>query len=398
MSKNNENRNRIKRYRRGDFSDVKKRRKVETVDNTPKFRIFIGGHTPGLFPKNPEEKSEDIDKNINMDDYFNTEKELLEIDKEINTLKDLIELGKTYIPKDEKRYVINLKLLNRCTPFLEELNSMIGMQSIKETIVDLIFYYLQNFYKDDKSENMLHTIIEGTPGCGKTEVAKILGKIYYGLGLIPKSKFTSVKRSDLIGKYLGHTAKMTQDVFNKAEGGILFIDEAYALGNPEGKDSFAKECIDTINQNLTEKKGKIIVIIAGYKEQLMSSFFSYNPGLARRFPFRFTINNYTGVELRLIYMKMVNENNWSLLNKKSLKVKFFEDNLEYFKYSGGDMEILFHLTKITHARRVFGKGIKIRKKISYADLEKAFELFLNNDEVKKRKDTTSHNILSRMYI
>ena len=95
---------------------------------------------------------------------------------------------------------------------------------------------------------------------------------------------------------------------------------------------------------------------------------------------------------------MVKDEKWLLLNDNSLKVKFFEDNLEYFKYSGGDMEILFHLTKIAHARRVFGKGVKLRKKISYEDLERAFQLFLDNDEVKKRKDNTRSEILSRMYI
>lgn len=111
-----------------------------------------------------------------------------------------------------------------------------------------------------------------------------------------------MKRSDLIGKYLGHTAKLTQEVFDNSKGGILFIDEAYSLGNPEQRDSFSKECIDTINQNLTENKDTV-VFIAGYKEQLNESFFSYNPGLNRRFKMRLTVDKYNAEDLRQIFIK-----------------------------------------------------------------------------------------------
>lgn len=93
---------------------------------------------------------------------------------------------------------------------------------------------------------------------------------------------------------------MTQQVFDDAKGGILFIDEAYSLGNPEQRDSFSKECIDTINQNLTENKDTV-VFIAGYKDQLNESFFSYNPGLNRRFKMRLTIDKYNAPDLREIF-------------------------------------------------------------------------------------------------
>ena len=225
----------------------------------------------------------------NDDDYFETDDKLYPIDKDIKNLDDLIELAKSYDPDEKKKYVINLKVLNRCLDSLIELNNMIGMKDIKQNIINLFFFYLQNLYKDGSNNQMLHTIIEGKPGSGKTEVAKILAKIYFNLGIIKTSKFIIARRADLIGKYLGHTAANTQEIFDKAEDGVIFIDEAYSLGNKEGSDSFSKECIDTINQNLTEKKGKVIVIIAGYKKQLEESFFSYNPGLIRRFPFRYTI-------------------------------------------------------------------------------------------------------------
>jgi SpoVK/Ycf46/Vps4 family AAA+-type ATPase len=203
-------------------------------------------------------------------------------------------------------------------------------------IIDLIFFRLKNFREDQ--DEMWHLVIQGTPGSGKTEVAKILGKLYYGLGICKKNKFTAVKRSDLIGKYLGHTAKLTQEVFDNASGGILFIDEAYSLGNPEGRDSFSKECIDTINQNLTENKNTI-VFIAGYKEQLEESFFSYNPGLNRRFKMRISVDKYNAMDLRQIFIKKLFEDKWEIADgddKKNIPDLFFEKNHGMFKYNGGD--------------------------------------------------------------
>ena len=186
----------------------------------------------GVNNKKPEKKVEDFF------DYFNEDTILHPINKEIKTINDLIELGLTYDPFDTKRYVINLRALNKCVEPLRDLNKMIGMKNVKEMIIDLMFFRLQNLRDGDNE--MWHLVIQGTPGSGKTEIAKILGKLYYSLGIAKKDSFTPVKRSDLIGKFLGHTAKMTQEVFDNAKGGILFIDEAYSLGNPDGKDSFSK--------------------------------------------------------------------------------------------------------------------------------------------------------------
>ena len=317
-------------------------------------------------------------------EYFKDAKELIPINKEIKTLKDLIELGESYDPNDTKKYVINLKALNDCVQYLKDLDSMIGMNNVKNMIIDLIFFRLQNF--EDDSNELWHLVIQGAPGCGKTEISKIISNIYYGLGIIKKNKFTQAKRSDLIGKYLGHTAKQTQEVFDKASGGVLFIDEAYSLGNPEGRDSFAKECIDTINLNLTENRDTV-VFIAGYKEQLDESFFSYNPGLNRRFKMRLTVDKYDAVDLKKIYIKKIIENKWSISednDEKNLPLSFFEKNRECFKYNGGDMENLWHLTKIVHARRIFGKSNDLVKKITLDDLNSAFKLYEENDEFKNR--------------
>ncbi len=251
----------------------------------------------------------------NEDNKINIEK--------VNTLEELIGLAQYYHCRMRKTYNgIDLKILFEITGYLKELNLMVGLSNIKEEIVNMIIYLLimKNSEKGLNSD-MLHAVVTGSPGCGKTTFIEIIAKIYTKLGVLTKGHIVKVKRSDLIGKYLGHTAVQTQNKINEAKGGILLIDEAYSLGNPEGRDSFSKECIDTINQALSEDKSEFICIIAGYKDALDSSFFSYNEGLRRRFPFRFDINKYTEKELALIFMKKINEYNyWTL--------EFVQDSLE----------------------------------------------------------------------
>jgi hypothetical protein len=201
--------------------------------------------------------------------------------KKINDIEDLITIGKTYHCKKNTEFnKINLRLLCNLVHPLTELSNLIGMKNVKENIVNQILFFIQGFNKVTKcnncidcsyklpcaknTEDMLHTVISGPPGVGKTELGKILAKVYKEMGVLSKGHFILVNRSDLIGKYLGHTAEKTQSKINEAVGGVLFIDEAYQLGHKEGRDSFAKECIDTINQNLTEKRD-LLVIIAGYR-------------------------------------------------------------------------------------------------------------------------------------
>jgi hypothetical protein len=173
---------------------------------------------------------------------------------------------------------------------------------------------------------MIHTVIEGPPGVGKTTLGYILGEIYSNLDIIeqPKNKtnqlkFKIVKRSDLVAKYLGQTSHRTQEAINSVLGGVLFIDEAYSLGNNDVDDSYSKECLDTLNQNLSEKKNQFLCIIAGYKDALERNFFAYNEGLKRRFPFTYTIEEYTPNELKNIFIGMLDNSNWGLEGYKEKK-------------------------------------------------------------------------------
>ena len=241
----------------------------------------------------------------------NKKKKLLE------SLEDLISYIQNYNTGENKNK------LNKILPSLIKLQKLTGMVSVKKTIVGHILYFLMNY---EKNQDMIHTVIEGPPGVGKTTLGYILGEIYSNLDIIeqPKNKtnqlkFKIVKRSDLVAKYLGQTSHRTQEVINSILGGVLFIDEAYSLGNNDVDDSYSKECLDTLNQNLSEKKNQFLCIIAGYKDALDRNFFAYNEGLRRRFPFTYTIEEYTPNELKNIFVGMLDNSNWGLKGYKERK-------------------------------------------------------------------------------
>ena len=324
----------------------------------------------------------------------------------VNTLDDLIFLGNYYHCQMRKTYnEIDMKVLYEIREPLQELNNMIGLSMIKEEIVNTIIYFLltKNLSKEINSD-MMHSVITGSPGSGKTTFIEILAKIYVGLGVLKKGHIVKTRRSELIGKYLGHTAVQTQKKIEEAHGGILLIDEAYALGNPEGRDSFSKECLDTLNQALSENKTDFICIIAGYKDALDSSFFKYNEGLKRRFPFRYDIDKYTSDELSMILYKKIEEyghygtNKISLWHPEFTKMqlqKLIKDNFDNFKNQGGDMESIFLGAKIAQNKRVFLLEKHEKNKLMLSDIKTSINKFL---ELHKLKDNFDDYTMRTMYI
>ena len=167
------------------------------------------------------------------------------------------------------------------------------------------------------------------------------------------------------------------------------------MGNPEKRDSFAKECIDTLCEGLSDNKDNLMVIIAGYEKELKDCFFAYNQGLDSRFNWRFNTDDYSYDELYLIFRKKVIDIGWSL-NKK-VKDSWFEDKMDFFKFYGRDIETLLAKVKIAHGRRVFCLPNEQKMIINLKDMNKGYSMFLDNNEVKSRKDTTSKDILNQMY-
>ena len=328
-------------------------------------------------------------------------KRKVNINCEINSISDILSLINTYNLDPEVEYNININALHRIKEPLENLNNMIGMKNLKNNIIDQILYFIQNLHKNkNDTGDFMHTVIYGPPGTGKTEVSKIIGKIFSKMGILDKDRFIKVTRADLIAGYLGQTAIKTKDVIKDALGGVLFIDEAYALGNVEKRDSFSKECIDTLCEALSDYKDNLMVIIAGYEEELKDCFFNYNQGLESRFTWRFKTDEYTAEDLYNIFIKKIKDIEWSLSDDSKITVDWFKTKMDYFKYFGRDIETIISKTKIAHSRRVFCNSEEDKKKITLADLDNGFKLYLkNNNEVQKRKDTESikKQIINSMY-
>jgi len=314
---------------------------------------------------------------------------ILENTPPVNSIKDLIDVGKT--AKFYKN--INVIMLWDILPYLEELETMIGMKSLKESIFYQIIYYLQGMHQRNRNEEYLHTIILGNPGCGKTQVAKIIGKIYKNMGILSKNGIFKIGyRDDLVGEYLGQTAVKTRKFLESCIGGVLFIDEVYSLGpGQKDKDSFSKEAIDTLCSFLSEHKNDFCCIIAGYEDDVKKCFLSVNKGLERRFPWVHKIEVYTDENLTDIFLKMIKDSKWQLDDKvdKNYLTEFFKENKESFKNTGGDIETFLSKCKLVHSKRVFCMDKEFKFIFTKEDIDETIKM-VKNYKLNKEEKNMSH--------
>ena len=373
---------------------------LNRINNSDKECCPFENKTTNKPTNKPTNKKNKDNKNDDINDNDNSSLEYEWLGKDIKDIDDLIRIGKTYNPKKIKRHNLNLKKLNKLVDPLIELKNMIGMKEVKKIIFDQIIYYLQNL--DDKNVDMLHTVIVGPPGVGKTQLTHIIAKIYNKLGFLKTDKVICAKRDDLVGEYVGQTAPKTRKVLESALGGVLLLDEVYAL-SPNSEKDFAREAIDMINVYLSEHCHDLVCVIAGYKKPTYEHFLAHNEGLARRFTHHFEIKGYNSEELTLIYKKYLEEQKWGLLPTVEQMIPLIEKNLKLFPNFGGDMTTLFACCKKTHSKRLLlipteEELNNTKKNIHIDDIEKGIKLFIDiKTKSKSDEDSEDKEKFSHMY-
>ncbi|MEW6194804.1 MAG: AAA family ATPase [Bacteroidota bacterium] len=217
---------------------------------------------------------------------------------------------------------------------LNELNHLVGLETIKKEINDLV--KLARFFaeqgEDLRDKFSAHYLFLGNPGTGKTTVARIFSKIFSALGVLTKGHLVETDRQGLVAGYVGQTAEKTTSMIDRAIGGTLFVDEAYALIKPDGSgNDFGKEAIDILLKRMEDERGKFIVIAAGYTDE-MKKFIASNPGMQSRFTKSLTFEDYSPIELMDIVHRSLKK------EKKSIEKEAEELLQKHFNeiYKGRD--------------------------------------------------------------
>lgn len=240
---------------------------------------------------------------------------------------------------------------------LEKINALVGLKAVKQQINDWVDQITVFQMRKDRGmavpDMSYHMVFTGNPGTGKTTVARLMGDVYRSLGILSEGQLVEVDRAGLVAGYVGQTAPKTKEAVAQAEGGVLFIDEAYTL-NGNGND-FGQEAIDTLLKEMEDKRDDLVVIVAGYDEPMLT-FIDSNPGLRSRFKLNVHFDDYNGAELYLIFKRFCKSSEYQLDDSADAKLKVYLDN--YFKHRGKnfgnarDVRNLFEMIVTRQSKRV----------------------------------------------
>ena len=267
----------------------------------------------------------------------------------------------TQVPKAEE-----VSLPEKIEDLQKELDGYIGLAAVKKEVKNLInmvtVYKLRRDNDLPTTDLSLHMVFSGNPGTGKTTIARIMARIYHSLGILSKGQLVEVDRSGLVAGYVGQTAIKTAKVIESALGGVLFIDEAYAL-NGKAENDFGQEAIDTILKAMEDHRDDLVVIVAGY-DGLMDDFIHSNPGLESRFNRFLHFEDYTTDEMMQIFEMQCKKGCYTLENQAAEMVRDFirEENTNSISFGNArGVRNIFEQILVHQANRLAGQETVTRE-------------------------------------
>lgn len=306
-----------------------------------------------LFGSSNERKTNDLDR------------ELTQIEKELSEREEK-QFVKAETKKEKTESVKEETPPEKIEDLLKELHSYIGLGSVKKEVENLVnmvkIHKLRKEHGLPTVDMSLHMVFSGNPGTGKTMIARLMARIYKSLGILSKGQLVEVDRSGLVAGYVGQTASKTQAVIEKALGGVLFIDEAYALTYKKEGNDFGQEAVDTLLKMMEDNRDDLVVIVAGY-DGLMDEFIRSNPGLESRFNRYLHFDDYSIDEMLQIFEMRVKNGGYILNENAKDEIMAFIEKENYDPISFGNargVRNLFEQVLVYQANRL-AKAAEITK-------------------------------------